>query len=244
MKSDGSLTSKRKLKTDWSAYATSYDLLAEYNPAYQQLLDEFEKVLLKIEAPRLIYDIGGGTGNYSEIAARRCPDSSVHLVEPDLGMISRAKEKLSSYNNITYIDSALQEFEPSAKADLVICVHALYAMPAPKDRLADLRRLLRPGGTLFLVDIGRTLNVADWRSYFFSHLSREVGIAKALWIFWRGREIAKHNKSIIKAQKDKIYWTHTASEIADVVENAGFEIVEQKPIYRDYSDLLVCLAAS
>jgi SAM-dependent methyltransferase len=62
-------------------------------------------------------------------------------------------------------------------------------MPAPQDRLADMRRLLRPGGTLFLVDIGRTLNVADWRSYFFSHLSKEVGIAKAIWILWKGREM-------------------------------------------------------
>lgn len=236
--------SRRKLKTDWSAYAASYDLLAEYNPAYQQLLKEFEKALLEVDAPRLIYDVGGGTGNYSQIAAKRYPDSSIYLVEPDLGMRLRAKDKLSACDNIAYIDCPLQEFEASAKADLVICVHALYAMPDPQRRLIELRGLLRPGGLLFLVDIGRTLNVADWRSYLFSHLTKELGIAKAIQIFWKGREIAKQNKAIFQAQEEKLYWTHSESEISSAVESAGFEVITQKTVYRGYSDLLLCRAAT
>ncbi|WP_146010310.1 class I SAM-dependent methyltransferase [Acidimangrovimonas sediminis] len=236
--------SSRKSKTDWTAYAAAYDLLSDYNPAYQELLEEFEGTLSGMDTPRLIYDIGGGTGNYSEIAARKFPESSVYLVEPDPGMTQRAREKLSAYDNVTYLDSPFQEFDPPAPADLVICVHSLYAMPDPESRLFDLRKLLRPGGTLFLIDLGRKLNIAEWRSYLFSHLTREVGIAKAIQIFWNGREIAKQNKAISKAQEEGAYWTHSESELAAAVEKAGFEVMTRKPAYRGYSDLLVCRAAS
>lgn len=232
------------VSADWSAYAATYDLLLEHNPAYQDLLGEFQSVLANMDAPRVIYDVGGGTGNYSQIAAQKYPESSIYFIEPDGVMTQRAREKLSGHDNIVYIDQPLQKAEQAAKADLVICVHALYTMPEQEERLVDLRNLIKPGGTLFLIDLGRPMNVADWRSYLFSHLTKELGIAKALQILWKGREIAKQNKAIFKAQKDGLYWTHTESEIRSAVEKAGFEVTMQKTVYRGYSDLLVCRAAS
>ncbi len=236
--------SKPKPKTDWSAYAETYDLLLEYNPAYQELLREFESFLSEADAPRVIYDVGGGTGNYSQIATRRYPESSVYFIEPDRGMRLRAKEKLSAHDNVIFIDRPLQEVEPPVKADLVICAHALYTMPAPQDRLVELRNILRPGGLLFLVDVGRPLKVAEWRTYLLSHLMREFGVVKATKIFWKGREIASQNKAIFKAQMANLYWTHSGAEIASATKKAGFEIMSQKTAYRGYSDLLLCRAAS
>jgi len=243
-KADGIPKTGWKPKTDWSAYAAAYDLLLDHNPAYQQLLEEFENVLSEAEAPGVIYDVGGGTGNYSQIATRRYPESSIHFIEPDRGMRLRAQEKLSAHDNITYIDRPLQEVEPPVKADLVICAHALYSMPDPQDRLVELRNLLQPGGLLFLIDLGRPLDVADWRSYLFSHLTEELGVLEAIQVFWRGREIAKQNKAIFKAQQDNLYWTHSESEISSAVEEAGFKIEAQKTVYRGYSDLLLCRAVT
>jgi ubiquinone/menaquinone biosynthesis C-methylase UbiE len=229
--------------TDWTAYAATYDMLLEHNPAYQQLLEEFENALSHIDPPQVIYDIGGGTGNYSQIATRRYPESSLYFVEPDQGMRLRATEKLSAHGNVTFIDRPLQELDAPAKADLVICAHALYTMPKPDQRLAELRKLLRPGGVLFLVDLGRPMNVAEWRTYLLSEMMRKLGIIEATKLFWKGREIASQNKAIYKAQKDKLYWTHSEAEIASAVEQAGFEIMSQKTVYRGYSDLLLCRAA-
>ncbi|HGG63018.1 MAG TPA: class I SAM-dependent methyltransferase [Rhodobacteraceae bacterium] len=228
---------------DWSAYAETYDLLLEHNPAYQELLAEFEAFLAANEPPQVIYDVGGGTGNYAQIAARMCPESSIYFIEPDRAMRERAKAKLAAHANVTYIDRALQDVRATAKADLVICVHALYSMPEPQDRLGELRGLLRPGGLLFLIDLGRQMNVRDWRSYLFSHLTKELGILGALQILWKGREIAKQNKAIFKAQQEGLYWTHTESEIASAVEKAGFDVISRKPVYRGYSDYLLCRAA-
>ncbi|WP_247716919.1 class I SAM-dependent methyltransferase [Gymnodinialimonas ceratoperidinii] len=235
-------TSGRSIRADWSAYATAYDLLSEHNPAYQELLQDFEAFLGTIETPRLIYDIGGGTGNYTEVAARTCPDSEIHLVEPDIGMNAAARAKLAQFDNVEYEAFALEDIGASGTADLLICVHALYAMPDPEQRLRDMRRLLRPGGWLYLIDLGRDMDVADWRSYLFSSLKREHGLTGALRVFWQGREIAKQNKTILKAQQEGTYWTHTAEEIATAVTAAGFEIHRREAVYRDYSDLLVCRA--
>jgi SAM-dependent methyltransferase len=204
----------------------------------------FETFLATIEAPKVIYDIGGGTGNYTKIAAHAFPNSEVHLVEPDAGMIASAKTKLAAFNNIEYHNRTFNGFEAAGTADLVVCVHALYTMPDQEERLRDLRKLLRPGGLLYLIDIGRYLDVSDWRSYLFSSIKKTHGIAGALRIFWQGREIAKQNTAIFKAQKQGVYWTNSETEIAAAVAAADFEILQQKPVYRGYSDLLVCRAAA
>jgi ubiquinone/menaquinone biosynthesis C-methylase UbiE len=235
-------TADLSVRPDWSAYATAYDLLSEHNPEYQALLQGFEAFLTTIEMPRLIYDIGGGTGNYTKIVARACPNSEVCLVEPDAGMIASARSKLAAFRNIKYESHTLEDFDAPEAADLVICVHSLYAMPGQEQRLGDLRRLLRPGGLLYLIDLGRYMNVTDWRSYLFSNLKKELGLAGALRVFWQGREIAKQNNAILRAQKKGVYWTHTEAEIALAVAAAGFEILRQEPVYRGYSDLLVCRA--
>ncbi|WP_298497879.1 class I SAM-dependent methyltransferase [uncultured Maritimibacter sp.] len=239
---------REALKADWNAYAASYDLLSLYNPAYQDLLSEFENILPQVGQPAVIYDVGGGTGNYSRILARSFPDSTIHLLEPDDGMRAMARQKLSEHDNVVYIDRPFQDLGPLdaaglPKADFVVCAHALYAMPDQHARLDELRDLLKPGGMMFLLDLGRLMDVSDWRSYLFSHLIKEVGLAKALHIFWQGRQIAKQNKAIFKAQQDNTYWTHSETEIAAAVEQAGFEILTQKTVYRGYSDLLLCRAA-
>ena len=192
------------VRVDWSRYATTYDLLSEYNPEYQALLHDFEAFLHTIKTPLLIYDIGGGTVNYNTLA--------------------------------------IEDIDSPGTADLVICVHALYAMPAPEQRLGELRRLLRVGGFLYLVDLGRYMDVADWRSYLFSILRKELGLIGALRMVWQGREIAKQNKTILRAQKKGVYWTHTGAELASAATAAGFEILRQQSVYRGYSDLLVCRA--
>jgi ubiquinone/menaquinone biosynthesis C-methylase UbiE len=205
-------------------------------------MHDFEDFLATIETPRLIYDIGGGTGNYTEIVARALPGSEIRLAEPDAGMIGAAQSKLEAYGNISFETLALEDVDAQGAADLVICVHALYAMPAQEQRLGDLRRLLRPGGLLYLVDLGRHMNVADWRRYLFLHLKKEHGLVGALKILWQGREIAKQNATILKAQQKGVYWTHSEAEIASAVTAAGFEILRQASVYRGYSDLLVCRA--
>ncbi|MBY6201412.1 class I SAM-dependent methyltransferase [Maritalea mobilis] len=238
--SDRPNSAQASAPTNWSAYATAYDMLAEYNPAYQELVQDFAAFLSTIEAPDLVYDIGGGTGNYTQVAARSCPASEIRFVEPDDGMMSAARSKLAGHPNIAFDGRPFEAIDAAGAADLVICVHALYAMPQPEQRLRDLARLLRPGGWLYLIDLGRYLDVAEWRGYLFDHLRKEHGLFNALRIAWQARQIARQNKAILTAQKKGIYWTHSEAEIASLVTSAGLQIHRQQPVYRGYSDLLIC----
>ncbi|WP_018302380.1 class I SAM-dependent methyltransferase [Wenxinia marina] len=241
--STGNSESGQSDRTDWTAYATSYDLLSEHNPAYRALLDDFRSFLGTIERPGLIYDIGGGTGNYTGIAAAAFPDSRIRLIEPDPGMLARAKSKLAAHDNVEYEGRSLETTGVTEPADLVVCVHALYTMPRQEQRLSDLRRLVRPGGLLYLVDIGRSLDLSDWRGFLFRHIVRETGLLGAIRIFWRGREITRQNNAIRRSQDAGVFWTFDAGVLASKAEAAGFEVLRQEQAYRGYSDLVVCRAA-
>lgn len=234
--------SRRDVRTDWSAYATAYDLLADHNPAYQQLLNNFANFLRQIDEPRQIFDVGGGTGNYAAVAARIFPGCAIQLIEPDANMMQKARVKLQAHRNISYDRRPLQEVRANGQADLVVCIHALYAMPDQERRLEDLRRLLRRGGLLYLVDLGRNMNVSEWRSYLLSHLIRSEGLGKAAKILWRGRQIAKQNSHIADAQRQGIYWTNSQDQIAQIVARSGFDVLDIRDAYRGYSDLLICRA--
>ncbi|SHI34515.1 class I SAM-dependent methyltransferase [Wenxinia saemankumensis] len=232
--------SGQSARTDWTAYATSYDLLSDHNPAYRALMEDFERFVGSIERPEVVYDIGGGTGNYTRIAARAFPDSRVRLVEPDSGMIARAKEKMSDLPNVGYDQRPLEQVAATEEADLVVCVHALYTMPDQEERLRDLARLLRAGGILYLVDIGRYLDLKDWRGYLFRQVAAKEGLLGALRIFWRGREITRANTEIGRSQQAGTYWTYEAGALARKAREAGLEVLRQDIVYRGYSDLVVC----
>ena len=227
-------------ETDWTSYAAAYDLLAVHNPAYQDLLKDFESFLSTIETPDSICDLGGGTGNFAEIAARHCPDSRIHFVEPDAGMNRMAQAKLAGHAKVTYHACAFEDGLAVEPVDLAICVHALYTMPNPRQRLKDMHRVVKPGGTLYLIDLGRHLNLADWRSYLFRDLKARHGLIGALRIFWQAREIARQNANILAAQQSGDYWTHNQADFLAAVEDAGFDIIRQDTVYRGYSDLVVC----
>ena len=229
-------------RADWSVYATAYDLMCESNPAYQELLTRFAAFLETIEAPGDIIDIGGGTGNFTLLAADAFPDSRIRLLEPDQGMVERARRKLPSHVQVDR--RPLEALDEAASADLLICVHALYAMPDQAERLADMRRLLRPGGHLFLIDLGRELDIGGWRSFIFRHLVRRDGLFGALRTLWRGREVATQNKLIREAQQAGLYWTYESGELAERAGAAGFAIERRETVYRGFSDLLVCRAVN
>ncbi|WPZ31828.1 hypothetical protein T8A63_20305 (plasmid) [Sulfitobacter sp. OXR-159] len=92
---DGFSRPNQTAPTDWSAYSSAYDLLSMHNPAYQALMQDFSAFFATIEVPQRIYDVGGGTGNYTEIAARAYPGSEIYLIEPDTSMIRSARSKLA-----------------------------------------------------------------------------------------------------------------------------------------------------
>lgn len=229
---------------NWSAYARQYDLMTENNPAYQELVRQYQDFLASCTASniRRVLDVGAGTGNFSLLAAQCLSSAKVTHLEPDAGMnaCARDKARANQLNNLLVDERAIEEAQfPAEHFDLVVSVHALYTMQKPQEQLRRFAAWLRPGGQAFLCDFGRTMDVADWRGYLFQHLRRKFGALGALKLFWRGREVARQNWNVAALQKCGQYWLHTTEEFQTAVEAAGFQIIRQELVYRGYSDLVI-----
>ena len=117
-------------------------------------------------------------------------------------------------------------------------VNALYAMPHPEAILRRAFHWLRPGGSLFLVDLGRIQDTTEWTTFLVSSNRHTLGIFRTLRILLNeGRVISRANRRIADAQRAGIYWRHTAAQLHDTLAQIGFELEAVRNVYRGYSDL-------
>jgi ubiquinone/menaquinone biosynthesis C-methylase UbiE len=231
---------------DWNTYAQCYDLLCSFNPAYSELLHEFSEFCrtISLRSDARLLDLGGGTGNFFCNGLPRYVAESgtlVHL-DADSEMLAIASEKYKRAGlNVQLIHrDASRTVLPVASFDCVLSVNALYAMP---DQVGVLKRAfhwLRPGGYLFLVDLGRIQNTNDWTTFLVRSNAGEMGVLRTLKILLNeGMVISKANRRIALAQRNGTYWQHTTSELQATLERIGYRVTISRPVYRGYSDLAV-----
>lgn len=232
-------------QVDWNDYARCYDLLCSLNPAYTELLNEFRTFAIASVTPgSQILDLGGGTGNFfcdalpSEIAA----SSELTHLDADAGMLSIAQQKYRArglHVGTIHRDASKTVF-PVASLDCILSVNALYAMPHPETILKRAFHWLRPGGSFFLVDLGRIQDTTEWTSFLVRSNGHRLGIFRTLRILLReGRVISRANRRIADAQRAGVYWQHTAEQLKETLTIIGFELETVRTVYRGYSDLAI-----
>jgi ubiquinone/menaquinone biosynthesis C-methylase UbiE len=132
----------------------------------------YEKRLAIVEAvaPKLgqsVADVGAGTGLFTRLfAARVGPQGRVYAVDIARafveGNLQRARAaRLQNVVGIvsTQVDTRLEE----NSIDLAFICDAYHHFEDPQAMLASIRRALRPGGTLVIVDFERIPGVSpDW----------------------------------------------------------------------------------
>jgi ubiquinone/menaquinone biosynthesis C-methylase UbiE len=162
-----------------------------------------------------------------------------------MNRFARRKYRRQRSHNVTVINSDISEFNANPGSfDLAVCVHTLYVLEDPQATLARIYDWLKPGGVLYLIDVGRAIDIPRWAIYLFYHAVRQLGLRKAVRTFVENIQVMKQNKHIREAQQDGTYWLHSPSEIASVVRSCGFVIETQNTVYRGMSDLLVCRKSS
>lgn len=230
--------------TDWNAYAAVYDLMAEHNPAYQDLLATYRAFLgsLPLRPGDVLVDVGAGTGNFSLSAASAWPRCRVLHVDATEAMNARARAKRRqlgcSNAEIHTADAAAFEL-PDDSAAVVTVVHALYTLAAPEAMVERIFRWLRPGGAVFACDAGRPIDVAEWTRYIVGHTLADRGPVAAARLLWGARSAIRQNRRIAQAQDRGTYWRHDAAAFRATFEAAGFEIIEARGAYRGVSDLVI-----
>ncbi|HEV2673517.1 MAG TPA: class I SAM-dependent methyltransferase [Aliidongia sp.] len=109
----------------------------------------------------VIVDIGCGTGSLVILMKRACPEARIIGLDPDPAILDIARSKAASAGveaewvqgmGNTATDRIGAGIVTKAVSSLVLH-HCL--LPMKRAILADLFRVLRPGGTLTLVDYGR-----------------------------------------------------------------------------------------
>lgn len=124
-----------------------------FQPSHRLLLDALTA------GDRLILDIGCGTGQFAERVLRRFPDT--HVVGLDLSdqMLSRCQERHQQADGRLHRVQADSERLPFADDtfDVVTCAHSFHHYPRQEVVVAEMHRVLRPGGLLMIVDGDRDL---------------------------------------------------------------------------------------
>lgn len=142
---------------NWSRYAISYDKIISKFPDYQQLVD---LVVKKVGPSLRCADLGCGTGNvtlrllsddvYRTVLAVDKNESMLDALQKKIDASSaqdRFKERATLYKGD--VTTCLKE-QPSGSLDACVMLNVIFALDDPAAALAEVYRVLAPGGILSL----------------------------------------------------------------------------------------------
>jgi ubiquinone/menaquinone biosynthesis C-methylase UbiE len=134
----------------------AYDHLA---PDYDRRWARYSEATLRaaldgveLRGGDLVLDLAAGTGELARRLLARWPTSSVIGLDLSRAMLMRGagKPDLRSWEPVQ-ADSARLPF-PDATFDRVLCANSFHYFARPESALDEIRRVLRPGASLVLVD--------------------------------------------------------------------------------------------
>jgi ubiquinone/menaquinone biosynthesis C-methylase UbiE len=105
-----------------------------------------------------VLEVGCGPGFITERLLRLVPDGSVTGIDNDPYMVELADRRLSGRENLEVRQASVTATGfPDATFDAATARLVFQHLPDPVSAVAELRRILRPGGRLFITDID-----SDW----------------------------------------------------------------------------------
>jgi len=100
-----------------------------------------------------VLDVGCGTGEVIVRLAAKYPDATFVGIDVETAHLERARTRCQAYGDrvrFEYADALAMPY-PDATFDYVICRHVLQAVPDATAVLAEIRRVLKPGGRAHLL---------------------------------------------------------------------------------------------
>ena len=105
------------------------------------------------DAVRRVAELGPGPGVGLEVLLAQFPDAQVWGVDVSSVMLSQSRKRNQSAvtgGRLTLLEGGTSALGASEPADLVMANHVLYFWVDPVAEMAEIRRVLRPGGLLAL----------------------------------------------------------------------------------------------
>lgn len=156
-----------------TGFASGYD---SHRPAAPEALLDVVCLEAQVERPRFVVDLGSGTGLSTRAWADRADE--VVGVEANPEMREQAAAATSA-PNVRYVQAYAHDTGlPAAVADVVTCSQSFHWME-PEPTLAEVARILRPGGVFAAYDYDWP-PVVHWEvEAAFDELIRRVGRMRA-----------------------------------------------------------------
>ena len=168
-----------------------------------------------------VLDVACGTGDLALRALALRPGATVLGVDAARGMIERARVR------VTAAQAAHVRFETGdltllpladASVDVVLAGYALRNVPHYEGALAELHRVLRPGGLLLTLDFYRP-SFAPWRALFLGYLQLSGSVVGWWW----------HRAPIIYGYiAHSIRHFVTADAFGAALARSGFDVAERR----------------
>ena len=137
-------------------------------PMRRQALVPLRHALLRhrgrSEAARLL-DIGCGTGAFLREVKRNYPRLAVAGVDLSASYLAVARRRLTEWSRVELIEAAAETLPfAAAEFDVVSCIYLFHELPPAVRRavVAEIRRVLKPGGLLIFVDSLQTGDEPDY----------------------------------------------------------------------------------
>lgn len=150
-----------------------------------------QAILAELGNARRVLDAGCGKGRYAALIKESLPAIEMHAVDVSAEMLRHVpadiKAQEASIQDLPYADETF---------DLVYCVEALEHVPNPPEAIAEMARVLAPGGRLVVIDknLARqgALQIESWERWFdvedlTSQLKKQGLEARAQFISYEGR---------------------------------------------------------
>jgi SAM-dependent methyltransferase len=128
--------------------------------------DEWQKPdevlgVLEIRPDAVVGEIGAGSGYFTLRLARAATHVFASDADPRLLEVLRERIAAAGVRNVTpVLGLADDPFLPSARCDLILSVNAYHHFPEAPSYLRRIRRALRPGGRIAVVDYHEKLEKA------------------------------------------------------------------------------------
>ena len=185
--------------TRWSeSYDRSILQLLLFGPSHRAILRRIRAEFG--ERPIRVLDVGCGTGVFASKIRQALPNSQVWGIDLVRGMLAKGAERWKRHADGVQPIQADSERLPfgSGSFDVVTCANSFHHYPHQERAVQEMRRVLKPGGRLMLVD--------GYRDRPYGWLIYDVCVA--------GIEGAVHHAS--------------AARIRGLFETSGFDRLAQK----------------
>lgn len=130
-----------------------------------------------------VLDVACGTGDLALAAAALRPAARVRGVDAASGMIALAQQRVTGADTgrVHFVTGDLTRLAlGDASVDVVLAGYALRNVPRYEEGLAELRRVLRPGGVLLTLDFYRPA-LPLWREVFLGYLHLSGSVVGWWW---------------------------------------------------------------